>query len=79
MYQNKPFMKSFEAEIIVEPVVPEIEDLEEGGFSTEEIVSLVWLRDWYQSGGSDRAEVVRHLEFLKFLIMNGKMVLPQTQ
>jgi hypothetical protein len=79
MYQNKPFMKSFEAEIIVEPVVPEIEDLEESGFSTEEIVSLVWLRDWYQSGGSDRAEVVRHLEFLKFLIMNGKMVLPQTQ
>jgi len=41
MYQNKPFMKSFEAEIIVEPVVPEIEDLEERGFSTEEIVSLV--------------------------------------
>jgi hypothetical protein len=79
MYQNKPFMKSFEAVIIAEPVVPEIEDLEEGGFSTEEIVSLVWLRDWYQSGGSDRAEVVRHLEFLKFLIMNGKMVLPQTQ
>jgi len=41
MYQNKPFMKSFEAEIIAEPVVPEIEDLEERGFSTEEIVSLV--------------------------------------
>ena len=79
MYQNKPFMKSFEAEIIVEPVVPEIEDLEEGGFSTEEIVSLVWLRDWYQSGESDRAEVVRHLEFLKFLLKNGKMVLPQAR
>jgi len=79
MYQNKPFMKSFEAEIIAEPVVPEIEDLEERGFSTEEIVSLVWLRDWYQSGGSDRAEVVRHLEFLKFLIKNGKMVLPQAR
>jgi hypothetical protein len=79
MYQNKPFMKSFEAEIIAEPVVSEIEDLEERGFSTEEIVSLVWLRDWYQSGGSDRAEVVRHLEFLKFLIKNGKMVLPQAR
>jgi hypothetical protein len=79
MNQNKPFMKSFEAEVIAEPVVPEIEDLEEGGFSTEEIVSLVWLRDWYQSGGSDRAEVVRHLEFLKFLIMNGKMAIPQAR
>jgi hypothetical protein len=79
MYQNKPFMKSFEAEIIAEPVVSEIEDLEERGFSTEEIVSLVWLRDWYQSGGSDRAEVVRHLESLKFLIKNGKMVLPQAR
>ena len=79
MNQNKPFIKSFEGEVIAEPVVPEIEDLEDGGFSIEEIVSLVWLRDWYQSGGSDRAEVVRHLEFLKFLIMNSKMVLPQTQ
>jgi hypothetical protein len=67
------------AEIIAEPVVSEIEDLEERRFSTEEIVSLVWLRDWYQNGGSDRAEVVRHLEFLKFLIKNGKMVLPQAR
>ncbi len=32
MNPNKPFMKSFEAEIIAEPVVPEIEDLEEGDF-----------------------------------------------
>ncbi len=77
MNQNKPFITSFEGEVIAEPVVPEIENLEELGFSIEEIVSLVWLRDWYQSGGSDRAEVVRHLEFVKFLIMNGKMVLPQ--
>jgi hypothetical protein len=47
MNQNKPFMKSSEAEVIAEPVVPEIEDLEERGFSAGEIVSLVWLRDWY--------------------------------
>ncbi len=75
MNQNKPFITSFEGEVIAELVVPEIENLEEWGFSTEEIVSLVWLRDWYQSGGSDRAEVVRHLEFLKLLVMNGKMAL----
>jgi hypothetical protein len=53
----------------------EIENLEQMGFTIEEIVSLVWLRDWYQSGGSDRAEVVRHLEFLKLLASNGKMAL----
>ncbi len=75
MNQHKPFITSFEGEVIAGPVVPEIENLEEWGFSTEEIVSLVWLRDWYQSGGSDRAEVVRHLEFLKLLVMNGKMAL----
>ena len=75
MNQNKPFITSFECEVIAEPVVPEIENLEEMGFSVEEIVSLVWLRDWYQSGGSDRAEVVRHLEFLKLLVSNSKMAL----
>lgn len=75
MNQNKPFITAFECEVIVEPVVPEIENLVEMGFSTEEVVSLVWLRDWYRSGGSDRAEVVCHLEFLKLLMLNGKMAL----
>ena len=75
MNNNKPFITSFEDEVIAEPVVPEVENLVECGFTTEEIVSLVWLRDWYQSGGSDRVEVIRHLEFLKLLVMNGKMAL----
>lgn len=75
MNNNKPFITSIEDEVIAEPVVPEVENLVEWGFTTEEIVSLVWLRDWYQSGGSDRAEVIRHLEFLKLLVMNGKMAL----
>lgn len=75
MNQNNPFMTSFEGEVVAEPVVPEIENMGELGFTSEEIVSLVWLRDWYQSGGSDRVEVVRHLEFLKLLVMNGKMAL----
>ena len=43
------------------------------GFSAEEIVSLLLLRQWYQTGGSDRAQIVRHLEFLKLLVLNGKM------
>ena len=32
----------------------ELERLAGCGFSCEEIVSLLWLRQWYQTGGSDR-------------------------
>jgi len=35
--------------------------------STEEIVAFLWLRGWYQIGGSDRVELLRHWEFLKWL------------
>ncbi len=73
MNHSQPLITSFESEVIAEPFVPEVENLVEWGFTTEEVVSLVWLRDWYQGGGSDRAEVIRHLEFLKLLVMNGKM------
>jgi len=51
----------------------EMETLVQCGFTTDEIASLLWLRQWYQSGGSDRVEVVRHLEFLKLLVINGKL------
>jgi hypothetical protein len=51
----------------------ETEVLEENGFSDDEIISLLWLRQWYQSGGSDRVEVLRHLEFMKLLVVNGKI------
>jgi hypothetical protein len=30
------------------------------GFTIEESAALVWLRQWYQMGGSDRMELVRH-------------------
>ena len=45
------------------------------GFSREEIVALLWLRQWYQAGGSDRVQIVRHLEFLKLLVLQGKLEL----
>ena len=51
----------------------ETETLAEGEFTQDEIASLLKLRQWYQNGGSDRVNVVRHLEFLKFLIMHGKL------
>lgn len=43
------------------------------GFTSEECASLLRLRAWYQHGGSDRVAVVRHLEFLKFLLNQGKL------
>ncbi len=45
------------------------------GFNPDEIVSLLWLRQWYQNGGSDRIEVLRRLEFLKLMVKNGKIEL----
>ncbi|HEX6480394.1 MAG TPA: hypothetical protein VF043_16270 [Ktedonobacteraceae bacterium] len=59
----------------VETATTETAALTEGGFTSDEIVSLLWLRQWYQTGGSDRIEVVRRLEFLKLMVMNGKIEL----
>jgi hypothetical protein len=51
----------------------EQERLVQSGFTAEEIVSLLWLRRWYQTGGSDRHQLVRCWEFLKLLVRNGKL------
>ena len=45
------------------------------GFDPREIASLLWLRQWYQTGGSDRATIVRHLEFLRLLVHSGELEL----
>lgn len=52
---------------------PERDGLAQCGFTAEESIALFWLRQWYQTGGSDRMEVVRHWEFLKWLVMMGKL------
>jgi hypothetical protein len=57
----------------VEIAITEADALAEVGFTSEEIVALLWLRQWYQNGGSDRVEVLRRLEFLKLMVMNGKI------
>lgn len=64
--------KTFES---TEIVTTDAETLQQSGFTSEEVVSLLWLRQWYQNGGSDRVEVVRHLEFLKLLVTSGKIEL----
>jgi len=53
----------------------ETDALLQNGFTSDEVVSLIWLRNWYQTGGSDRVEVVRYLEFLKLLVVSGRMEL----
>ena len=58
-----------------ETVPSEMELLVQWGFTNEEIASLLWLRQWYQNGGSDRVIIVRHLEFLKLLVRSGELEL----
>ncbi len=53
----------------------EKELLAQWGFTAEEITSLLWLRQWYQVGGSDRAVIVRYLEFLRLLVRSGELEL----
>ena len=64
-----------EMETQVQVTVTEQDILAQCGFTAEEIMSLLWLRQWYQTGGSDRVQIVHHLEFLKLLVLNGKMEL----
>jgi hypothetical protein len=57
----------------VENTLTDTDVLTESGFTQDEVISLLWLRQWYQHGGSDRVPFVRHLEFLKLLMVNGKI------
>ena len=57
----------------IEPIQTDTDILQKGGFSEDEIISLLWLQQWYQHGGSDRVEALRHLEFLKLLVSNGSI------
>ena len=70
---------SIEEQLVREPQVQapltETDNLTQCGLSAEEIVASFWLRQWYQTGGSDRVQIVRHLEFLKLLVSSGKMKL----
>jgi hypothetical protein len=67
--------KHFEMETQVQATRLETDMLAQCGLSAEEIVAVVWLRQWYQTGGSDRVQIMRHLEYLRFLVLHGKMTL----
>ncbi|GHO43406.1 hypothetical protein [Ktedonospora formicarum] len=57
----------------IDNTLDETDVLSQCGFTQDEIISLLWLRQWYQNGGSDRIEVVRHLEYLQYLHAHGKV------
>ena len=64
--------KSFETSMIPTTITDE-DELAQRGFTSDEIVSLLYLRQKYETGGSDRVEVVRHLEFLKMMVLSGRI------
>ena len=68
-------VEQLERETQVQRALTESDMLAQCGLSAEEIVALLWLRQWYQTGGSDRVQVLRQLEFLKFLVLHGKLEL----
>jgi hypothetical protein len=67
------FKEDLATTTIEEMVVTDFDTLTTNDFSAEQIVSLIALRQRYQSGGSDRAAILRHWEFLKLLVATGQM------
>ena len=65
--------EDLETSTIEETIVSDFDTLTACDFSAEQIVSLIELRQRYQSGGSDRAAVIRHWEFLRLLVASGRM------
>ena len=65
--------EDLETSTIEETVVSDFDTLTACEFSAEQIVSLIELRQRYQSGGSDRASVIRHWEYLRLLVATGRM------
>ncbi len=45
------------------------------GFNAQEIAALLWLRQWYQTGDSDCAAMLRSLQFLRLLVRSGELEL----
>ena len=72
---NKNTQEQLASTTGAQTVTTEQELLAQWGFTAKEITSLLWLRQWYQNGGSDRATMVRHLEFLRLLVQSGELEL----
>jgi hypothetical protein len=73
MNPQMPTETQLETSTYADSTVSETDLLSSWGFDAQEIASLLWLRQWYQNGGSDRASLVRHLEFLRLLVLSGEL------
>ena len=75
MNPQMPIEAQLEMSMYSDIALNELDMLALWGFTQQEITSLLWLRQWYQTGGSDRASIVRHLEFLRMLVKSGELEL----
>ena len=73
MNPSSTLKKDIETSTIEEIVISDFDTLTACNFSADQIVSLIELRQRYQSGGSDRTSVMRHWEFLRLLVASGWM------
>jgi len=56
-----------------EVVVSGEEKLVQNGFTSEEVSALYKFRQWYQLTGREDIVILRHWEFLKLLVDNGRL------
>ena len=75
MNPQMPIEAQLEMSMYSDIALNELDMLALWGFTQQEITTLLWLRQWYQTGGSDRASIVRHLEFLRMLVKSGELEL----
>lgn len=75
MNPQMPLETQCEMSTYAEATLSEHALLASWGFNQEEIAALLQLQRCYQAGGSDRASIVRHLEFLRLLVKSGDLEL----
>jgi len=73
MIPQMPTATQLETSTYADSTVSETDLLASWGFDAHESASLLWLRQWYQNGGSDRENLVRHLQFLRLLVQSGDL------
>jgi len=75
MNPQMPIEAQLEMSMYSDIALNELDMLALWGFTQQEITTLLWLRQWYQTGGSDRTSIVRYLEFLRMLVKSGELEL----
>jgi hypothetical protein len=68
----KPFLPTQEPVQMTEASAAERDLLARWGFTSTEITTLLWLKQWYRQ---DSEQTERHLEFLRLLVRSGDLEL----